>query len=276
LVSYNIDPFNSHTCNNLGLIYKRKNDIDKGIKYLSEAIIIDPYNSGAITNLAIAFETKGDFSKAGDLILKALELAPDKKKLLFTASNIAVEIAKSGESEKAILIWEQLIKFDSGNTNNWYNLALYYQFNNRKKDAIRCFKVVQKKLPKDEQVLHFLVKLYGEIGNYNEAISYCDKLLSIDGSNIKAISWKAQFLHASGEGTKAIQYLSPFVETNPMNDNLALTLAKIYSSLGHQEDAIKMIVKAKNAVLKTDPNNKEKIVFLRQLFNKYQKLKEEI
>lgn len=78
LLSYNLESYNSKTCNNLGIFYKEQNDLLNAIRYLTEAIDIDPNNTGALTNLAIAFEEKGNFSLASDLIVRAIQLAPDK------------------------------------------------------------------------------------------------------------------------------------------------------------------------------------------------------
>lgn len=68
LISYKIDPYNSQTCNNLGIFYKSKNDLLNAIRYLTEAIEVDPYNTGALTNLAISTWAKRILNNAGQRI----------------------------------------------------------------------------------------------------------------------------------------------------------------------------------------------------------------
>ena len=127
LISYEIEPNNSQTCNNLGLFYQRKNNLSGAERFLYEAIEIDPYNTGALANSAILYEEKGNFPLAADLIVRAIKLAPDKKTLHFNACNIAATVSKKKHFDKAIAILELLTKIDKGNTNNWLNLGLNYQ-----------------------------------------------------------------------------------------------------------------------------------------------------
>ncbi|MBK7851305.1 MAG: protein kinase [Bacteroidetes bacterium] len=98
LLSYNLESYNSKTCNNLGIFYKEQNDLLNAIRYLTEAIDIDPNNTGALTNLAIAFEEKGNFSLASDLIVRAIQLAPDKKHFI-----LMLAILRQGFQGKDIL-----------------------------------------------------------------------------------------------------------------------------------------------------------------------------
>lgn len=150
LISYRLEPNNSQTCNNLGIFYKRKNDLQNAERFFYEAIEIDPYNTGAITNSAILYEEKGNFVLAADLIVRALNLAPDKKTLHFNASNIAANVSKQKHFDKAINILELLTELDSGNINNWFNLGLNYQLTGKLDNAIKCFKFVEQQNPDDE------------------------------------------------------------------------------------------------------------------------------
>jgi eukaryotic-like serine/threonine-protein kinase len=273
LLSFKIDPYNSHTCNNLGIFYKSKNDIPNAIRFLTKAIEIDPYNAGALANLSIAFEEKGNYPLAADLIVRAILLAPDKKTLQFNAGNIAAEISKQRHFEKAISILELLINVDKNNTNNWFNLATNYWLTNQKEKAIKCFNVVEEHLPDDEQTLVSLVKLNGELGNYNEAIVYCEKLLDRKLSALNAICWRAQYMQANGKGQAAIEFMKSVISNNQTNDNLWVTLANMYSYEGENQKAVSMIVKARQILIeKGESNNKEKMDSLSDKQSHFQQL----
>ncbi|MEP1069420.1 MAG: protein kinase [Crocinitomicaceae bacterium] len=263
LASYQLDPINSKTCNNLGLFYKNNGDSLSAIRFLTESIEIDPYNTGALTNLAVALEEKENFPLAADLIVRALQLAPDKKTLHFNASNIAAEVSRQGHYDKAINILELLTKVDFQNTNNWFNLASNYWLTNQKIKAIECFKIVEEQLPNDEQTLVSLAKLYGETCNYAIAIAYCEKLLDKNLSTLNAICWRAQFIQADGHGQEAIQFMKSVISNNPTNDHLYVTLANIYSTEGEHFKAIETIQRARQ-ILKDigEANNHEKMNFL--------------
>lgn len=273
LISYEIEPYNSHTCNNLGLFYKRKNDLPNAERFLYEAIDIDPYNTGALTNSAILYEEKGNFSLAADLIVRAIKLAPDKKTLHFNAGNIAANVSRQKQFDKAINILELLIKVDKGNINNWFNLGLNYQLTQRPNEAIKCFKYVEQQLPDDEQTLISLVKLNGEIGNYDEAISYCEKLLDKHLSTLNAICWRAQYIQAKGNGQEAIEFMKSVISNNQMNDHLWITLASMYSYEGENKKAVAMIIRARQILMeKGETNNTDKMDFLSEKQRHYQQL----
>jgi len=275
LISYNLDPINSHTCNNLGILYKRRNNILNAERYFYEAIDIDPYNTGALTNSAILYEEKGNFVLAADLIIRALKLAPDKKTLHFNAGNIAANVSRQGHFEKAINILELLIKVDSGNLNNWFNLGLNYQLTKRLDDAVKCFKFMEQQTPEDEQTLISLAKLNGELGNFDEAILYCEKLLDRHLSILNAICWRAQFMQAKGLGQQAIDFMKSVISNNPKNDHLWLTLAELYSKEGYNSKAVAMIRKAGLVLIENgEENNKEKMDFLKAKLKHYQRLDE--
>lgn len=273
LISYELEANNSQTCNNLGIFYKQQNDLPNAERYLYEAIEIDPYNSGALTNSAILYEEKGNFPLAADLIVRAIKLAPDKKTLHFNAGNIAANVSRQKHFDKAINILELLIKVDKGNINNWFNLGLNYQLTQRPNEAIKCFKYVEQQMPDDEQTLISLVKLSGEVGNYDEAIKYCEKLLDKHLSTLNAICWRAQYMQAKGNGQEAIEFMKSCISNNQMNDHLWITLASMYSYEGDNKKAVTMIIRARQILMeKGETNNTDKMDFLSEKQRQYQQL----
>ena len=273
LFSYELEPNNSQTCNNLGIFYKQQNDLQKAERFLYEAIEIDPYNTGALTNSAILYEEKGNFPLAADLIVRAIKLAPDKRTLHFNASNIAANVSRQKHFDKAINILELLIKVDKGNRNNWFNLGLNYQLTQRLNEAIKCFKFVERQMPDDEQTLISLVKLNGEIGNYDEAIIYCEKLLDNQLSTLNAICWRAQYIQAKGNGQEAIEFMKSVISNNQMNDHLWITLASMYSYEGDNKRAVAMIIRARQILIeKGETDNTDKMDFLSEKQRQYQQL----
>ena len=273
LISYELEANNSQTCNNLGIFYKQQNDLPNAERYLYEAIEIDPYNSGALTNSAILYEEKGNFPLAADLIVRAIKLAPDKKTLHFNAGNIAANVSRQKHFDKAINILELLIKVDKGNINNWFNLGLNYQLTQRPNEAIKCFKYVEQQMPDDEQTLISLVKLSGEVGNYDEAIKYCEKLLDKHLSTLNAICCRAQYMQAKGNGQEAIEFMKSCISNNQMNDHLWITLASMYSYEGDNKKAVTMIIRARQILMeKGETNNTDKMDFLSEKQRQYQQL----
>ena len=276
LNSYEIEPNNSQTCNNLGIFYHRQNNLSNAERFLVEAIENDPYNTGALTNLAFVYEDKGNITLASDLIIRALELAPDKKTLQFNAGNIAAIATKQNYPEKAIRILELLTSIDKRNTNHWFNLGLNYQQIKNQTAAIKCFIVVEQNLPDDEQTLISLVKLNGEIGNYDNAILYCEKLLDKKLSVLNALCWRAQYIQAKGNGKEAIEFMKSLIANNQMNDTLWVNLASLYSREGENKKAVSMINRIRQILIENgETNNVEKLDFLFEKQKEYQQLIDE-
>ena len=268
LKSYEIDPYNTHTLNNLGLLYKKQGEKEKGIQFLTKAITIDNYNSGAYMNIAIAYQEKGDYSMATDSILAALELSPDKKTLHFNAGNIAALAIKNRLYKEGIKILQILVKLDQDNSNNWFNLASVYYATNLKEKAIECYEVVVRKVPDDEQSLISLVKLYGEIGNINKALQYCEQMIEREISLLKAFSFKAQLMQANGQSLEAIKMIRSFLVSNKNNDSLWNLLSELYIKESDYDNALECTLKAKSIVLSTDSEfNKENLNILNRKIN---------
>ncbi|MBK7851306.1 MAG: hypothetical protein IPJ66_09310 [Bacteroidetes bacterium] len=186
---------------------------------------------------------------------------------------MAAGVSRQRHFEKAINILELLIKVDKDNTNNWFNLASNYWLTDQKEKAIKCFKVVEQRLPDDEQTLVSLVKLNGELGNYSEAISYCEKLLDRKLSILNAICWRAQYMQASGKGQEAIEFMKSTIANNQTNDHLLVTLANMYSYEGENKKAVEMIIRARQILIKNgETENKEKMDFLNKKQSHFQQL----
>jgi len=119
------------------------------------------------------------------------------------------------------------------------------------------------------------VKLNGELGNYDEAILYCEKLLDKKLSTLNAICWRAQFIQAKGNGQEAIDFMKSVISSNPKNDHLLLTLAELYSNEGKNDKAILIIKRAGLILIENgEENNREKMDFLKAKLKHYQRLNE--
>lgn len=269
LESYKLDPYNSRTLNNLGIFYGSIGEQDKGISFLMEAIRVDGYNAGAVMNLAIAFDKRGSYIAAADTTLTALELTPDKKKLHFNAGNIAASVMKNGHGEKAIQILETLVKLDLENINNWFNLGICYQSTNQKEKAIKCYEAVLNKIPDDEQSLIFLVQSNAELGNYDEALKFCEIMLDKEISPLKAINFKAQMMQAKGQGREAINFVKKILNSGHQNnDSLWMLLGTLFENEKHYAVAKKCLLQAKSILISQENANQENIEYLNHQINK--------
>jgi serine/threonine protein kinase len=263
LKSYALDPYNSRTLNNLGIFYNSIGEQEKAVKFLMKAIEVDSHNAGAVMNLAIVLENRGSHTAAAHTVLAALDLAPDKKSLRINAEAIAKSTFEKRVYEKSIQILERLIKLDRDNIQYWIELATVYQAANQKEKAIKCNEVILDRIPNDEDSLLCLATLNAEIGNYNEALKYCEIMLDKKIALSKAISFKAQIMQTKGQGRDAIDLIRNVLNSGHQNnDNLWILLGTLYENEKIYAAAKKCFLQAKS-ILSTRKNiNQENLEYL--------------
>ena len=88
------------------------------------------------------------------------------------------------------------------------------------------------------------------LGNYDEAIKYYDKALSIDPNNIQALYSKGLAIY-NWDKYEAIKYYDKALSIDPNNTHALYSKGLALDSLGDRDEAIKYYDKA----LFIDPNN---------------------
>ena len=94
---YNKNSFD--ICYSLGNLYGRyKNDLEKSIQFLEQAIKLSPNNSKAYKDIGIAYGMSGMFDNAISAMEKSIELNPNDKQ---TVINLGLTYQNKGDLEKA-------------------------------------------------------------------------------------------------------------------------------------------------------------------------------
>lgn len=272
--SLSLDPFNPKTYNNLGLIYGKQEELKKGISYLNKSIQLDSLNSGAHSNLAILQLKNNECESAYESILKALEIAPDKKTLVFNANNLSVKFIEKGEIRLAQNLLEQVSKIDSKNFDTWFNLGLVLQERNILIKAVKAFQKANEINSADDAVIIRLIKLFAQMSiemerpeNMKFAIHYCDNLIDNGKEILKANLWKAQYLSYMGQFSKGINLLKNLSGQNPDNDTIHITMAQLYLNEGKAIQASEHLERCKDLMVKNNnytPDNQALISELEQ------------
>ncbi len=97
--SFKMDPDVQITNFKLGTIYGRyKNDLDKSIYYLNNAMNLDPNDIDSYNNLGAAYGIKKQYNKAIEVYEKALKVSPNNINIL---NNIALTYKMIGQNDKA-------------------------------------------------------------------------------------------------------------------------------------------------------------------------------
>lgn len=199
------------------LATERKDSPDVVIDYLAKAVDGDPQSLPAWTDLAAQYETKGDSAKVIEAFQQMLLIAPTNQQLRETAIRLfnqygrpeaAVEIAEngleldptnadlydllsnahavSGNFSKAIDALEQVYQNDSTKADSMYFLKVMV-FADEQPDTARLLKWARigvDKYPSNVNLLGFLAKGYGLVGELDSALAVTQRLLQEDPSAV--------------------------------------------------------------------------------------------
>mgnify|MGYP003971466473 FL=1 len=128
----NHDDNDSKALNNIGNIYKTKNNIPKAIEYYQKAIIYEPTNSTYLNNLGDSYRLTGDLKKAKETLLESLQV--DKNGML-THFNLGTLYQTEGNFQKAIDSFQKSLNINPSYTEAYYQLANTYLKANNKESA---------------------------------------------------------------------------------------------------------------------------------------------
>jgi DNA-binding NtrC family response regulator/tetratricopeptide (TPR) repeat protein len=110
----------------LGLARSRSSFPKEAIAELQEAIRLNPYLVAAYQVLGDCYLGLNDFEKAIGAYLRVIELTPSILDTLATRNNLGIAYYKSGQIQKAIDQFNEIIHREPGNANAIYNLGLIY------------------------------------------------------------------------------------------------------------------------------------------------------
>lgn len=250
--SLSLFPANSHAWNNLGVALNNIDNIDKAKIAFKNALKYDSQNIGAMMNFSHVLEQMGEDEKSLELILAALEIAPEKKTLMFNAGNHASLFLKKQKFELALTLLKKLVQLNKKNPIHWQNLAIVYHSLGERAKARESFKELIKIEPQNTFALITLAQLYAEESHFDEAISCCEKVIKTGQEIVKAISFKAQLLMYKGETTSAINTLKAVLRKYHETDSLWFVLADIQEKTGDIRGAYDSLKKCQHILVSAE------------------------
>ena len=242
---------NSHAWNNLGVALKNIDNIHQAKIAFKNALKHDSQNIGAMMNFSQVLEQLGEDEKSLELILDALEIAPEKKTLVFNAGNHVSLLLKKQKFKFALTLLTKLIQINNENPIHWQNLAIVYLSLGDRAKARDSFEELIKIEPQNTFALTTLAQLYAEESHFNEAISCCDKVIKTGQEIVKAISFKAQLLMYKGDTTSAINSLKSVLRKYRETDALWFILSDIQEKTGDIRGAYDSLKKCQHILVST-------------------------
>jgi len=180
-------------------------DYEKAIELYEKCKALNPKKAAAYYELSRLYAKKRKAQLAFDNAEKALELKPKNKYYLLQKAQI---LNRTGQDEKAIKAFENLLKVDSKNIPVLYELTELYQTNEK----------------------------------YKEAAETIGKIESVVGQNPQMTYQKYLFLMDAGEVKPALDVIAELLKQDPENGMGNLALAQHYQKSGQEEKVFKRLL----------------------------------
>ncbi|HEX4337885.1 MAG TPA: tetratricopeptide repeat protein [Polyangiaceae bacterium] len=257
----------------LGESARRANELPRAIEFLETASDLDPSSSLPLVALAAAYEASGSFDKAVNAKTRHLDLASgtERQRLLVEIGDLA-----ANKLNDRALATKSLVAALDERPDDRKLLARLMQFYGEDKDWQKLLDVVLKLAefvddPKQKaKYLQTAALVAGqEMGEYDLAVEYCDRILAVDRTNETAVDQAIEFLEKKADYTAAVERLKDKAKNASESKDTARmleafnALAPIYKDkLGRMSHA----VDALEAAQTLDPENAERSKLLAELY----------
>ena len=181
---------------------------DDAISLLDYVIKLSPDYSSGYSFRADTYINLEKYSEAADDIVKALSINGDRKAhyLMIHANKTLYPILKAKLQIQA--------NKDKNEASWYYYLGQLAEVNNRYKEAINYY-IKGNDKDADSIFLERIADCYFVLGDYNSALTFVDKGLSMAVDDDDLIMSKGDILNEMGRRDEAIQMLDIFIDKNP-------------------------------------------------------------
>lgn len=252
--SLDINPYNSHAWNNLGILYGKANaPVEKRIYALEQAIKYDPFNAGALANLIGPYLDSGNYRAATDTSNKVLSLNHEKHNVQHNVKSAIITLLEKRKTELSFELLSTWIKYFPDDLDSWHNLGLTALATNNIDKAIECFEKTYNANPNDNFALEYLAKLYFDKKKGIQCIEACNELIQRKHKLGLAVGLKARVMNFMGAYGPAINLLFPYVKHNPDNETFLLIKAEIHAYNEKYKQALQDYQRALKIVERNNP-----------------------
>ncbi|OIW21396.1 hypothetical protein TanjilG_02563 [Lupinus angustifolius] len=113
-LAFHFNPHCVEACNNLGVIYKDRDNLDKAVECYQLALSIKPNFSQSLNNFGVVYTVQGKMDASASMIEKAIIANPTYAEAY---NNLGVLYRDAGEITQAINAYEQCLNIDPDSRN---------------------------------------------------------------------------------------------------------------------------------------------------------------
>lgn len=270
LKAIEIYPYDTSALHNIGLLYYlNKKDLNKAIEYFKRSIEYDKSNVGTMMSLSGVYLQTKNYEEACNLLITSVQLQPQNQVVISNVkSTLNVIIKNKFVCWSAVELIDLLTQIDSSDKIYFYNIGVIYFSNQMYWQALSCFQQAEEILPDDVSLLFFIVLSHRNSKEYEEALKYCDKLISKNLERKKATLLKGNILAILKRFDEAILLIENEFSNSTKTDDYYFYLAEIFEMQDNFKKSIDYLNSAKNYLIKkTDSESKSNLLKVEKKLN---------
>ena len=188
-------------------------------KQFRAAQTLDPNYAATRLNYGRFLVGQGRNAQAADALKGALTLNP---KMTDAMVLLGVALKNDNNMPGARIAFEQALKHDAKNLNANFELGQLLVLENAEDMALRLLITAQKLGAPKVEVLTWIARAHGAVGNTDQAAALFDTLSEIAPDSDEVLYRHALFLQSQGEFTGARELLTRAIQANPKGGHLYL------------------------------------------------------
>lgn len=251
--SIEINPYNSHAWNNLGIALDRTQHPFSEIKIAyTNALFYDPCNTAAMMNLIGPLVIQKDYLLAAELVAKAMKLSPEKPIIRQKAEALVREFTEAKNFIALKILLSGWTEARPNDVDPLHNLGLIVLELGDIAFATKCFKRVHELCPKDNFAVVQLANLCFKQQKGRECLDYCDELLKRQYDDPNVVAMKARVMNWMGAYELALNFLQAYIDKYQTIDLFLVVRAELYEYQEKYDLAISSLQHAKRLLESTE------------------------
>lgn len=209
--------------------------------YFNECLKVDSKHAASYYELALILESRKMTNQALGLALNAYSLDKQNEWYGLLCAKL---LQQRGDHNNAAKIYEDLAEKHPANVEYLYEWANALIYQNKLKESIKIFDLIEQKLGVSEEISLQKERIYMEMKDLDGAISELNKLLEKEPKSAKYHGILAELLLKKGKKEEALKEYDLVLELDPENPYIYLSLYEYYTVEGNEAKAAEMLKKA--------------------------------
>lgn len=208
---------------------KINEDAEDALKNYRDVLAIDKTNHNAHFQIATILFGNGKFAEAKDEVEQATKLDPKNKWYLELLANAYMRLSNTKD---AIKTFEQLIKNNPNDPDNYFDLSYLYLQTNQPEMAIKTYDQFEKNYGLEESVILQKEKIYLKMNKFDNAVSEIKKLVDNYPGEVQYLGMLAELYSLNNKKEQAAEVYQKILELEPDNPQAIMATADYSAAKG--------------------------------------------